>query len=43
MTAHTKNRMTAPSDLLDRAAPKWQTRDDVDQVGQLLGMLSEIS
>src|SRR4051812_31996825 len=33
------NRMTAPSDLLDRAAPKWQARDDVYQVGQLLGML----
>lgn len=31
--------MTAPSDLLNRAAPKWQTRDDVYQVGQLLGML----
>ena len=33
------NRMTAPSDLLARAAPKWQARDDVYQVGQLLGML----
>ena len=33
------NRMTAPSDLLDRATPKWQARDDVYQVGQLLGML----
>ena len=31
--------MTAPSDLLARAAPKWQARDDVYQVGQLLGML----
>ena len=39
ITAHTMNRMTAPSDLLDRAAPKWQARDDVYQVGQLLGML----
>ena len=39
ITAHTMNRMTAPSDLLNRAAPKWQARDDVYQVGQLLGML----
>ncbi|NUR54595.1 MAG: protein kinase [Acidobacteria bacterium] len=39
ITAHTMNAMTAPSDLLDRAAPKWQARDDVYQVGQLLGML----
>ncbi len=39
ITAHTMNRMTAPSDLLDLAAPKWQARDDVYQVGQLLGML----
>ena len=39
ITAHTMNQMTAPSDLLDRAAPKWQARDDVYQVGQLLGML----
>jgi serine/threonine protein kinase len=37
--ANTMNRMTAPSDLFDRAAPKWQARDDVYQVGQLLGML----
>jgi serine/threonine protein kinase len=39
ITAHTMNRMTAPSDLLARVAPKWQARDDVYQVGQLLGML----
>jgi serine/threonine-protein kinase len=39
ITAHTMNAMTAPSDLLDGAAPKWQARDDVYQVGQLLGML----
>jgi serine/threonine-protein kinase len=39
ITANTMNRMTAPSDLFDRAAPKWQARDDVYQVGQLLGML----
>jgi len=39
ITARTMNRLTAPSEFLDRAAPKWQARDDVYQVGQLLGML----
>jgi len=39
ITARTMNRMTAPSEFLDRAAPKWQAKDDVYQVGQLLGML----
>ena len=39
ITAHTMNAMTAPSDILARTAPKWQARDDVYQVGQLLGML----
>ena len=39
VTARTLNPHMAPSDLLDRAAPKWQARDDVYQVGQLLGML----
>jgi serine/threonine-protein kinase len=39
ITARTMNWMTAPSEILDRAAPKWQARDDVYQVGQLLGML----
>jgi serine/threonine-protein kinase len=39
ITANTMNAMTAPSDLLARAAPRWQARDDVYQVGQLLGML----
>jgi serine/threonine-protein kinase len=33
------NVMTAPSDIIDGAAPMWQARDDVYQVGQLLGML----
>jgi serine/threonine protein kinase len=37
--ARTLNPLMAPSDLLERAAPKWQARDDVYQVGQLLGML----
>ena len=39
ITAHTMNSLTAPSDILARAAPRWQARDDVYQVGQLLGML----
>jgi serine/threonine protein kinase len=39
VTARTLNKSMVPSDLLDAAAPKWQTRDDVYQVGQLLGML----
>jgi serine/threonine-protein kinase len=37
--ARTMNALTAPSDILARAVPKWQARDDVYQVGQLLGML----
>jgi hypothetical protein len=37
--AGTLNPLTAPSDILEGAAPKWQARDDVYQVGQLLGML----
>jgi eukaryotic-like serine/threonine-protein kinase len=39
VTARTMNLMTAPSELIDRSAPKWQARDDVYQVGQLLAML----
>ena len=39
ITARTMNSMTAPSDIIARTAPKWQARDDVYQVGQLLGML----
>ena len=39
VTARTMNLMTAPSELIDREAPKWQARDDVYQVGQLLAML----
>jgi serine/threonine protein kinase len=39
ITARTMNALTAPSDILARAVPKWQARDDVYQVGQLLGML----
>jgi serine/threonine protein kinase len=37
--ARTMNRLTAPSEILARLVPKWQARDDVYQVGQLLGML----
>jgi serine/threonine-protein kinase len=39
VTARTLNPHMAPSDIFDGAAPKWQARDDVYQVGQLLGML----
>lgn len=39
ITARTMNPYLAPSEIRDRAAPKWQARDDVYQVGQLLGML----
>lgn len=39
VTADTLNPFAAPSDILAGAAPKWQARDDVYQVGQLLGML----
>ena len=39
VTARTMNAMTAPSEIIAGTAPKWQARDDVYQVGQLLGML----
>ncbi len=39
VTARTLNPHMAPSDIFDGAAPKWQARDDVYQVGQLIGML----
>jgi eukaryotic-like serine/threonine-protein kinase len=39
ITARTMNALTAPSDILERPVPRWQARDDVYQVGQLLGML----
>jgi len=39
VTARTLNVLTAPSDILAGTAPKWQARDDVYQVGQLVGML----
>ncbi len=38
-SARTMNALTAPSDIVAGAVPKWQARDDVYQVGQLLGML----
>ncbi|HEY7113751.1 MAG TPA: protein kinase [Thermoanaerobaculia bacterium] len=37
--ARTLNPWGAPSDIRAGAAPKWQARDDVYQVGQLIGML----
>jgi serine/threonine-protein kinase len=39
ITARTMNALTAPSDIVAGIVPKWQARDDVYQVGQLLGML----
>jgi len=39
ITARTRNALTAPEEILQGAAPKWQARDDVYQVGQLLAML----
>ncbi|HEY6193960.1 MAG TPA: protein kinase [Candidatus Eisenbacteria bacterium] len=39
ITARTMNALTAPSDILSGAVPKWQARDDVYQMGQLLAML----
>ena len=39
ITARTLNASMVPSDFLADGAPKWQARDDVYQVGQLLGML----
>ena len=39
ITARTMNALTAPSEILAGAVPKWQARDDVYQVGQLLAML----
>jgi serine/threonine-protein kinase len=37
--ARTLNPWGAPSEIRAGAAPKWQARDDVYQVGQLVGML----
>jgi serine/threonine-protein kinase len=39
ITARTMNTLTAPSEIIAGAAPKWQARDDVYQIGQLVGML----
>jgi serine/threonine-protein kinase len=39
VTAGTMNASMVPSDILASSAPKWQARDDVYQVGQLLAML----
>jgi serine/threonine protein kinase len=37
--AGTLNPLTAPREIHERLVPKWQARDDVYQVGQLLAML----
>ena len=39
VSARTMSALTAPSELLAGQVPKWQARDDVYQVGQLLAML----
>jgi hypothetical protein len=39
VTVRTMNALTAPSDIIAGTVPKWQTRDDVYQMGQLLAML----
>ena len=39
VTARTMNKMTAPVEIVAGSVPKWQARDDVYQMGQLLGML----
>jgi serine/threonine-protein kinase len=39
ITARTMNSLTAPSEIIAGTVPKWQARDDVFQVGQLLAML----
>jgi len=39
IVARTMNALTAPTDILAGEVPKWQARDDVYQMGQLIGML----
>src|SRR5258705_5282333 len=39
LPARTLNPGMAPSEVVAGVVPKWQARDDVYQVGQLLGML----
>jgi serine/threonine-protein kinase len=39
ITTRTLNALTAPSDIVAGLVPKWQARDDVYQVGQLVAML----
>lgn len=41
VAARTLNPLMAPSDIIEGSAPKWQARDDVYQVGQLIGMLAK--
>ena len=40
-SANTLNPINAPSDILAGTVPKWQAKDDVYQVGQLLGDAGE--
>jgi serine/threonine-protein kinase len=39
ITVRTMTALTAPSEIIAGSAPKWQARDDVYQVGQLLAMV----
>ena len=39
ITVRTMAALTAPSEIIAGDAPKWQARDDVYQVGQLLAMI----
>jgi serine/threonine-protein kinase len=39
ITVRTMNTLTAPSDIVAGIVPKWRARDDVYQMGQLIGML----
>ena len=39
ITVRTMTALTAPSEIIAGDAPKWQARDDVYQVGQLLAMI----
>ena len=39
VAANTLNPYMAPSEVVEGGAPKWQARDDVYQVGQLIAML----
>ena len=42
VAARTHNPLAAPEEIAKRAVPMWQARDDVYQVGQLIGMLVKV-